>query len=76
MVNQIPGDHPVGSECDLAIINKLNEVISEVNNIEAKLQSASPTNKQNVPLEYGEWMARPCDNYDKCPVKNKNTLLC
>ncbi len=44
MVKLIPGSQNVESETDLMLVNKLNEVISEVNNIEAKLQSASPTN--------------------------------
>lgn len=44
MIEHIPGSQNVESETDLVIVNKLNDVISEVNSIEAKLQSASPTN--------------------------------
>ena len=44
MILSISGNQTVESETDLILVNKLNEVISEVNNIEAKLQSTSSTN--------------------------------
>ena len=47
MILSISGNQTVESETDLILVNKLNEVISEVNNIEAKLQSTSSTNKSS-----------------------------
>ena len=46
MILSISGNQMVESETDLILVNKLNEVISEVNNIEAKLQSTSSTNTE------------------------------
>ena len=46
-------------------------VYVKLSDVVVALRSTS-TNKQNVPLEYEEWAARPCNNYDSCPVKNKN----
>ena len=45
MIDQISGEQKVSSDFDLVVVNKLNEVIFEVNSFEAKLQSASPINK-------------------------------
>lgn len=41
----IPGFSAETTVCDLA--DKVNEIILKVNDIEAKLQSATPTNKVN-----------------------------
>ena len=69
-----------GERNDSAALNKICPVCQS--NIQLSMYSgegkgsgALPDgehNKQNVPLEYEEWTARPCSNYDNCPVKNKN----
>ncbi len=59
MIDQISGEQEIESECDLIIVNKLNEVILKVNNIEAKLQ---PTNNSRVSCKVVGWKD------DKCKV--------
>jgi hypothetical protein len=46
MIDPLNLHNHIFSTAENAIEDKVNEIISEVNNIEAKLQSASPTNTE------------------------------
>ncbi len=67
----------VESECDFVIVNKLNEVILKVNNIEAKLQ---PTNneREEICAEIIETnnMCDYCKEQSTCESEHKNNVAC
>ncbi len=59
-------DHTEILADDLCLI--LKSAWDELEAIERLPEPDSPS----TPLEYEDWCARPCINYDECPVKNKN----
>ena len=77
MIDQISGEQSVDSECGLVLVNKLNEVISEVNNIEAKLQSAPPINNamNAISLKAKAFVPKVKNGMDSWTIHNIRDIL-
>jgi hypothetical protein len=62
----------IGKDKDELIESLQNRLKNLIESTSCANSVATATNTPSTSLEYNEWTARPCSNFDRCPVPNKN----